>query len=1592
MKKLFGLYKSLPREVKMLVAMAGLGTPVGIFYFVQRVLFPGKPIWLIILIVAGIVAVLALLVFLISLIFGRSGKKRTKKMEADLASGAESGPASMDLRAAIKSNNEKFFGAIKGMRKLGISIYDLPWYIVIGDSGCGKTKLINEGGLTFSTGRPEGYQLGTLNYNWWFTEDAIFIDMAGRLCNPQEDADRREWEAFLKTVAAGRKGFPINGVLASVSAEHLLQDPPEKHEEDANTMLERLRDLQNKLGVTFATYLVVTKCDKIVGFMPFFDRAERDITIKNQIFGWSRPGGLEEVYDPERFGLNFDSIYVRLNELRLRRLNDDVDEFELGMAYSFPEEFRQLREPLQTYVRTLFPAIKHPRAVKNLIFRGAYFTSATQQGGLILRHLAERLGEDAARRFPSLESLYPRPRPHFVKDLLLRKVFPEEGLVFRNEKDVVRNRKLARLLLYGSTAAGLLLAVLLIVSAMKFNTLMNEPRAHAQEAPAVVSNPGECVAMTASLGEDIDSLGSSIWPNILSLNIGADKPITYLTEIQMHVFEDGILPRVLNGCDRVLRDGVIVAGTEGEAAGVPFETYLAGLEAYITWFGCAGEDRAPESVSLESFEALGELARHGERVSLPPKDELQSQARRYFAGVRERDDWGNPAGLLVVGQEDRPRETIRAGIQLLHGYLRRFATLDADHPNDVVGEWMRIHHCCVRMQDAYASLLEAANRQIGTQEDLDEFRTRFKSDYEAFAEAANECEWRLKTGPPLKIPYLADVLTSVRKDGWLAVRERLEQSYLSCRPDGPGDDVTRAIAALSAGGEEGWIPGLDALLYKSISDAKLTEHGYVSDYFEGSLREHIIEVESSFPHILELARGEGSADNDVLALTADTGTVRSVVAKIHGYLVSSEALAAEGVALPKRIASLHGLLWPNDQDERGTERQQGFSELHESWLPDDLEELNGTYRELVRKAQVTLQLRAIEADLSGLGDWGFAELSEDWREPRESAYTIRIPRADIVTPPTARERTEERPRLERSTGDQPPLTRERSRRPEPAPSRAESPPPVREGALVGEGKIPACATAELLNDLGWHAAQLLYFLEYCGPEHYFRGSEPEPLNHRCLSLVEQSWKTYCVQYVQQWDKAYGQTTLVSLTELGPKDRSWNEFIGQFRTGSGPTDDNARWTPIRELQRRLSEILRVTRWALYVPGLYWLKDSTTYVEELSRVSRMSDEAFREHWKHGGFVFEATAGGATAAEEKPWVTVAAGFTRDWKAWCDGVCEAKIPTTLPEPGYGTKYAIPWAGVADRRDATNLHDERLTQQLVDYQEKAKQLLSAELTRVLVETQGVFGETVPYEGWPYKSAEGRDLTALETVEFNDFQTFLLLVRKAEKLLETLETGLPDDEAQRQRRAFLERCKEWREFLGLDERGSVDPLTVEVWIKDPVVGSQGGENADDAAQFYYHRVCLSIGLRRTEGESEADSRGLCFRTMDFGEANDVSTVWEWAQPRGLSELTFSLKEPREFEREGEPYPSIRPRVLGRPSALAFCAYLHRYGKPTEGDWVVTHVVDLAEEFRAAGKSHLIPEKGSRIGQKFLFRLPRGRDLPRPIQKLTPTGVAAVEQR
>jgi len=1587
MKKLLATYRSLPKEVQMLIAMAGLGTPFGIIYVLREYVFPGVSLFVLILGVAAVVGLVTVAGWLVPKLFGRASRARQRRMESELATSAEGGTVSMSLRAAVKSNNEKFFTAIKEMKKLGISVYDLPWYVTIGDSGCGKTKLINEGGLTFSTGKPEGYQLGTLNYNWWFTEDAIFVDMAGRLCNPQDDADYREWDAFLKTVGQGRRGYPINGVLLCVSAEHLLQDPPEKHEQDANTMLERLRDLQSKLGVTFATYLVITKCDKIVGFMPFFDRAERDITIKNQIFGFSRSGDFNELYDPERFGDDFGALYGRLGDLRLRRLQDDVDEAELGLAYSFPEEFRQLKEPLHTYVRTLFPAIKNPRAVKNLIFRGVYFTSATQQGGLILRHLTERLGAAAANTFQPLESLYPRPRPHFVKELLFRKVFPEQGLVFRNEQEVMRNRQLARFLLIGSGVLGVALVAILIISSLKFGTLIKEPHARAEQAAAVVGKPTESLKLTLQLGQDVQTLKASVWPSILSLGIGSREPVDDLTQIQVGLFAHSVLKPILLEADAALRAGNIAAGAK---TGLSFDDYEAALLAYVAWLGCADHDGLPEQVDYDSFEQLAALISPGNTVLNQQKDEILKQAKDYFLTIRGMKEAGNPAHPLSE-PEFKPGETITLAMGHVHKYAERSAALSEDALDPVIAEWMRIRNRCDQIEKSYGALLAAADATVTTDEQLKAFRATFDENYGKFSTAMKECAWQVpaKSGF-LRIPSLREAIRAQRQ-AWLDRQKALQTAYEACGGrEVSKDPVPAAINALIAGNGAD-LRGLDRVLADSIKQAGLSDREYFPEYYGDSFVKLVQEVDEAYKHIITLKRGADAARDDKLELATQLdGTIAPVLKKVADKLATLDSGDAKAATTAEWSAAIKALLYPGDAESDTPAAT--FTALDARWEGAKLQKLNDAYQGLVRKGAGTVLLRTIEARLQAAGPLGLGEFAADPRAALKSNYYIPIPAAATPAPEPKKTDAAPPPVTKPPAGGPPPLISKPTAPPPvgaPTPGPAAPPPPAERATAAGQ--IPAYASPDYLNARAMEYVELASFLSKFGPEYYFsRTGDATPLHSRCGDLLDQAWRTYCGTYAESWATAYKGKATPELKRVGRFDQRWGTFAEQFKLSAGAADNEARNAVQQEFQPALAEILHATRWALYSAELggWWLEQKDDfYGSAKSKTASAFDAALQEQWTGGAFARSAKNSTGTANDPKPWETVAGNFATRWVDWCNAVGKAsRLARRFDTDDPSAKAApIPWPDIPDLRGDTGLSDERLTGQLFEFQQNAQTLLSAELTAILVGVQSdIFADQSAYDGWPYVNAAGTGLTALETVAYDQFSKFLLAMQRAEAAFSALDQGLPDEPVRKARQTFLQSCGQWRDFLKLNAQGEATRLEVTLWTEDPLGTPLGLVKVDDSAQHYYKQVCLSIGLRPSQG-GDAAMRPLCFQTTERGKAKSMPAVWEWTRAPDLQELTFALMDGVTPEGKNYTYPTIKPEVLGRPSPLALCAYLHRYGVFADGNWVVSHGVSLADKFKDAGRPELatqLPAVEKTVGEKFIFQLAPGRALPGPIAPLT----------
>ena len=270
------------------------------------------------------------------------------------------------------------------LRKRGNPLYVLPWYMIVGESGSGKTTAINSARLTSPFGeinKVSGIS-GTKNCDWWFFEQGIFIDTAGRYAIPvDEGRDKEEWHEFLKLLRKFRRKEPLNGLVVTVGAEKLLESTPDRLSADGVNIRKRIDELMRVLGARFPVYILVTKCDLIKGMTQFCDhldekRIKQAMGCINQDL---RNDAVAFIEDAVR------QIGDRLRNHRLlllhytgsRRLGfDDTGKMNPEL-FLFPEEFENLKSGLKTFVAAAFQENPYQETPS---LRGIYFSSGRQEG------------------------------------------------------------------------------------------------------------------------------------------------------------------------------------------------------------------------------------------------------------------------------------------------------------------------------------------------------------------------------------------------------------------------------------------------------------------------------------------------------------------------------------------------------------------------------------------------------------------------------------------------------------------------------------------------------------------------------------------------------------------------------------------------------------------------------------------------------------------------------------------------------------------------------------------------------------------------------------------------------------------------------------------------------------------------------------------------------------------------------------------------------------------------------------------------------------------------------------------------------------
>ncbi|WP_250523393.1 MULTISPECIES: type VI secretion system membrane subunit TssM [unclassified Caballeronia] len=336
-------------------------------------------------------------------------------------------------------------------------LYQLPWYMFIGAPGAGKTTALVHSGLRFPLAERFGTDKirgvgGTRNCDWWFTDDAVLIDTAGRYTTHESDrdADQTAWQGFLALLKKTRPRQPINGVLLTLAVPDLLAATPASTDETASTLRARMRELMQAFGTRFPVYVLVTKTDLLAGFTEFF--ADMSKEERAQVFGFTfayePKRTLTQAAFGERMDAELDALEARLVARLPERLNAESGLAQRAAIMSFPQQFAALKPLVADALRATFVQSKHDDAP---LLRGVYFTSGTQEGTPIDRVLGS-----LTRAFGIERGVQP-PRPSsgrsfFLERLLTQVVFAEQGLAGSNLQ-WARKRHLWRLGAYAVIAA-----------------------------------------------------------------------------------------------------------------------------------------------------------------------------------------------------------------------------------------------------------------------------------------------------------------------------------------------------------------------------------------------------------------------------------------------------------------------------------------------------------------------------------------------------------------------------------------------------------------------------------------------------------------------------------------------------------------------------------------------------------------------------------------------------------------------------------------------------------------------------------------------------------------------------------------------------------------------------------------------------------------------------------------------------------------------------------------------------------------------------------------------------------------------------------
>jgi len=253
-------------------------------------------------------------------------------------------------------------------------IYALPWYLVVGNPGSGRSTALhamslnwegNDGPLKLTVPEPR--------CTYWMPKEAVFIEPEASVMGPARKPD--QLKELCDELRRARPREPVDGLLVVLSIADFIDLDDTNLETYGNALRRHLVEIGQALHAEVPTYLVLTRYDTLWGFAEVFQwMPERK---KEDPWGFNLPLDTPSQEALPRIKEQLDGLNARFENFCLARLcSEDPPEYRIR-GFQHLAEVRALTERL----RNLFAIIGMANAFERAPWIRAVTIGSALPGG-----------------------------------------------------------------------------------------------------------------------------------------------------------------------------------------------------------------------------------------------------------------------------------------------------------------------------------------------------------------------------------------------------------------------------------------------------------------------------------------------------------------------------------------------------------------------------------------------------------------------------------------------------------------------------------------------------------------------------------------------------------------------------------------------------------------------------------------------------------------------------------------------------------------------------------------------------------------------------------------------------------------------------------------------------------------------------------------------------------------------------------------------------------------------------------------------------------------------------------------------------------